>query len=183
MAYQPRVKKVLADEAVVVGPGENCQSSVYLLAHLDQWLLELGSPDVAHWNCGLHDAGYNPHRKPMQIPLERYVENVRAIHEKLKATGARLVWATTTPVHPHRPLTPTHWSWKNADINRYNAAVLDLMRAEHVRVNDLHAVVASDYDGYMAEDQLHLTPAGAQACADAVVGVVRVALSQRAEGV
>jgi lysophospholipase L1-like esterase len=177
-SYQPRVTELLAGEADVVGPEENGQFSAYTLAGLDGWLEELGPPDLVHWNNGLHDIGHNPDRTPAQVPLDVYCDNLRQILRRLRATGAVVIWATTTPVHPDAPFPEDRWAWKNEEIDLYNRAALDIMEDKDVPVNDLHAVVASDPDRYLCEDQLHLSEAGVLKCSEAVAGAVRAHLSR-----
>ena len=173
MSYQPIVAKKLEAVAEVVGPSDNCQFSLYTLSSLDRWLGQLGKPDVVHWNNGLHDVGHNPSRSPVQIPLDMYVANIEFLLRRLRALTPRVIWATTTPVHPNRPFRQDTWSWRNEEIARYNEAAVTLMKNHGVPVNDLHALVIADVDRYLSADQLHLSAAGQEACAEAVAKAVR----------
>jgi len=173
MSYQPLVREKLVDVAEVVGPAENCAFTLFTLARLETWLATLGTPDVVHWNNGLHDAGHNPARSPLQIPIDIYRMTLEFILERLEETGARIVWATTTPVHPERPMRDDQWSWTNHEIEAYNATALELMQARGIAVNDLYAVVMRDVEENLAEDQLHLSDAGKERCAEAVAAAVR----------
>ena len=177
MSYMPIVAELLKGQAEVTGPAENCQFSVHTLARLDAWFRELGAPDVVHWNNGLHDVGHNPNREPTQYPLATYLANLRDILAELRGTGARVIWATTTPVHARRPWRDDVWSWRNEKIDRYNQAALEVMEAEGVPVNDLHALVAADPDALLAEDMLHLSEQGQRLCAEAVAQSVSLMLS------
>lgn len=172
MSYQPHVGRLLAGAAEVVGPGENGQYSRYTLDSLDRWIRELGRPDVVHWNNGLHDVGHNPDRTPIQFCVQAYAANVEAILQRLREWTPLLIWATTTPVHPQRPLRTTEWSWRNEEIEAYNEAALAVMKTRAVLVNDLHALVREDVDAYLSEDQLHLSTAGQNACGRAVAASV-----------
>ena len=178
MSYQPLVAEALAQEADVVGPGENGQFSLHTLGRLPGWLGELGTPDIVHWNNGVHDCGYNPARTPVQIPLDVYAMTLTYILAQLRDTGATVLWATTTPVHPDRPFVDDTWSWHSEDVDTYNAAAMEVMQAADVPVNDLHAVIAADIDRFLSEDMLHLSDAGRHACRDAVVETVRGPLGQ-----
>ena len=171
-SYQPLVAGALQGVARVVGPAENGQFSLYTLASLNRWLEQLGRPDIVHWNNGLHDVGHNPQRHPVQIPVEMYCANLEFILQRLMQTRARIIWATTTPVHPDAPFRKTQWAWRNEEIDRYNGAALELMKAYDVPVNDLHSIVAADPDAMLCEDQLHLSEAGKQSCAEAVANVI-----------
>ncbi|MFW5857478.1 MAG: hypothetical protein ACOCX4_06345, partial [Planctomycetota bacterium] len=79
---------------------------------------------------------------------------------------------TTTPVHPDRPFTEAGWSWRNDEIDAYNAAALALMERESVPVNDLHALVRAGTDTMFVDDMLHLNETGQRACAEAVVAAI-----------
>ncbi|MFC1526061.1 SGNH/GDSL hydrolase family protein [Candidatus Latescibacterota bacterium] len=172
MSYQPLVAQRLEGQAQVWGPAENCQFSLYTLSALPRWLGEFQSPDVVHWNNGIHDVGHNPNRAPVQMPLEVYRANVQFILAQLQAARARVIWATSTPVHPQRPRREDQWSWCNQEIDAYNAAALEVMAEHDITVNDLHGLVAADPDRYLSEDQLHLSEAGQERCAEAVAGAV-----------
>jgi hypothetical protein len=169
MSYQPLVAKLLEGRATVVGPADNCQFSLYTLSSMGRWIGELGKPDIVHWNNGIHDAGHNPFRSPVQIPLNMYRENIALILKQLRAFTPHVVWATSTPVHPDRPFVDTGWSWRNEEIDPYNTAARALMTSKNVPINDLHTLVSNDIDTHLAEDQLHLSETGKAACAQAVV--------------
>jgi len=173
MSYQPKVAELLRGRAETVGPADNCQYSLFTLSSLGRWVAELGQPAVVHWNNGLHDIGHNPKRAPVQMPLEVYRANLGHILRELRHLTPRIVWATSTPVHPKRLFRDDTWSWRNEEIERYNEAALELMRAEGVPVNDLHALVEGNVEEYLAEDQLHLSEAGQVACAEAVAEAVK----------
>ena len=179
MSYQPHVARLLEGRAEVVGPADNCQYTLYTLSSLDRWLGQLGRPDIVHWNNGLHDVGHNPDRSPVQIPMEVYRANLGHILRRLRALPARVIWASMTPVHPERPFRADQWSWRNAEIDAYNAAATALMTAEGVPIDDLHSLVWADYGQYLSEDQLHLSAAGQLACAQAVVRTLAPWLGDR----
>jgi hypothetical protein len=164
--------ELLDGAAEVVGPAENCQYALYTLASLVRWLHELGMPDIIHWNNGIHDCGHNPNRAPVQIPLADYLGNLRHILAALRAQTPRVVWATMTPQHPLRPFRSDQWSWRSEEMAAYNAAARQLMEEQGVPVDDLHAVVHRRQDEYLAEDQLHLSAVGQEACAAAVVATL-----------
>ena len=176
MSYQAVVRRGLEGIADVVGPAENGQYSLYTLSSLGRWLTPLGKPDVVHWNNGIHDSGHNPNRCPIQIPVDMYRANLEFILKQLMDNGALVIWATTTPVHPDRPFRQDQWSWRNREIDQYNSAAQGLMQEYGIAVNDLHTIVGSDPDLYLSEDQLHLSPAGIEKCAEAVMGAVRAVL-------
>jgi len=174
MSYQPLVARLLEGKATVVGPSDNCQYSLFTLSSLDRWIGELGQPDIVHWNNGIHDAGHNPQRYPVQIPIDMYRANLELILNQLTAWTRNVMWASSTPVHPDRPFLDTTWSWRNEEIKRYNEVAQALMKARGVPINDLHALVWKHLPAFLCEDQLHLSEAGQEACAKAVAdGVSR----------
>lgn len=172
MSYQSHVARLLDNRAQVVGPSDNCQYTLFTLSSLDRWIGDLGKPDIVHWNNGIHDAGHNPARSPVQIPIDMYRTNLEFILKRLAAVTPKVIWATTTPVHPNRPFRDTEWSWRNKEIDRYNAVARELMESHGVPINDLHALVWSNLSEFLSEDHLHLSEAGQKACAQAVADCV-----------
>lgn len=173
MSYQPLVAERLAGRAEVVGPSVNGQFALFTLSSLANWFGELGTPDIVHWNNGIHDAGHNPDRCPRQIPLEDYTGNLRHIVQRIHNNQTRkLIFATSTPPHPDKPICDGTWSWRPGDIERYNEAARAVMAEHDVPINDLYSVVAGDIDTMLCDDMLHLSEAGKAKCADAVVDAV-----------
>ena len=172
MSYQPHVARLLDGKAEVVGPPDNCQYSLYTLSSLDRWIGDLGEPDIVHWNNGLHDAGHNPARSPVQIPIDMYRANLEFILNRLTSMTPNVIWATIAPVHPGRPFRDTEWSWRNEEIDRYNDVARKLMAGRGVPINDLHTLVWNNVSEFLSDDQLHLSLAGQEACARAVAGAV-----------
>ena len=172
MSYQPHVTRLLDGKAMVVGPADNCQYSLYTLSSMDRWIGDLGRPDIVHWNNGIHDSGHNPARSPVQIPIDVYRANLNFILERLLDLTRDVIWATITPVHPDRPFRDTEWSWRNEDIDRYDDVARELMESRGVRINDLHGLVMANLNEFLGEDQLHLSEAGQEACAGAVADSV-----------
>ncbi|MCM8756964.1 MAG: hypothetical protein NC911_07510 [Candidatus Omnitrophica bacterium] len=70
-----------------------------------------------------------------------YRANLKLILNRLLTLPARVFWATTTRVHPDRPFSDAGWSWRNDEIDRYNAVASSLMEARGVPINDLHTLV------------------------------------------
>ena len=172
MSYQPHVAHLLEGKAVVRGPSDNCQYSLFTLSSIGRWIGELGEPDIIHWNNGIHDVGHNPGRSPVQIPLDMYLGNLEFILDQFEAMTANVAWATSTPVHPERPFLDTQWSWRNEEIDRYNEAARNLMDSRGIPINDLHALVWNNLTEYLSEDMLHLSEAGQKACAQAVRDII-----------
>ena len=107
------------------------------------------------------------------VPLEVYEENLRELVRRLKRSGAKLIWCSTTPV-------PEGANGRvPGDEARYNAAALRVMLAEGVAVNELCAIVGDPEErlamGGRARD-VHYTGAGSRVLAAAVVKAIEAAL-------
>lgn len=175
LSYQPLVAERLAGCARVVGPSDNGRFALYTLMRLGAWLEECGKPDVVHWNNGLWDLGQCDHRYPRQVPLADFIGNLGFILKQLRATGARIVWRTITPVDGARDWRDG-WLFDPEDIARYNAAAKASMESEGIACHDLGALVQERMGACLAEDGVHLTPVGQALCADAVAEQLRPSL-------
>ncbi len=177
MSYQPIVAEMLADRADVVGPAENGQFALYTLKRLGFWVEKFGVPDIVHWNNGIHDVGRCERRGPKQFSLDDYLTNLRFILEGLETLEAgRVIFALTTPVRDGADWTGREWSWRNDEIDTYNAAARAFMERKSVAINDLNAAVRTDPGRLLSEDDLHLSDAGRQTCAEAVVRTLEIHL-------
>jgi lysophospholipase L1-like esterase len=178
MSYQRLVAQLLEGKADVVGPSVNCQYSLYTLSSLPHWIAELGKPDIVHWNNGIHDVGHNPHRSPVQMPIEMYRANLEFILRSLLELTPHVIWATSTLVHPQRSFCDDQWSWRNEEIDEYNRVAAELMNQNGIPINDLHTLVSENIEAFLADDGLHLSEAGQAACARAVAQAVSVYLPE-----
>lgn len=184
IGYTLQVREALAGVANVYRPmgrngnrRENCSGTGYGVEHIDRWLA-VQKWDVIHFNWGLHDlkhvktAGTNDKSNdpddPTQATLSEYVRNMEIILSKLQATGARLVFATTTPV-VEGTLNPLRTP--NAPIE-YNKAAVELMQREGVRVNDLYAECLPNLQDWQLPRNVHFRPEGSAALAAIVAGVI-----------
>lgn len=151
--YTDTVRRLLAGHANVyrtpMGPGK----AETLFASLDEFLQQ-GKWDVIHFNSGLHDFA---RAKGNEEDLQKYRENLKIIIGKLRGTGARLIWASTTPVPEKAPAQVT----SDALCQKYNAAAQTLMDEEGIPVNDLHTAVLPDHPRYWtAPNNIHFNDAG-----------------------
>ena len=86
--YTLAVRKSLAGKANLHRAPANCGPTDTGLKKLPVWL-EGGPWDVIHFNFGIHDRATKD---------AVYAENLEKLVGQLKATGAKLIWARTTPV-------------------------------------------------------------------------------------
>jgi hypothetical protein len=138
--YTPEVRRLLQGRANLHRVPDNGRSTRHGLEHLEAWL---GGDRwaVIHCNFGLHDIAQTSAGAP-QVPIQEYAANLGQILSRLQETGARLVWATTTPV------PEGSGNRREADALDYNLVAGDLMTAAHVPINDLHAFIAAREDLY-----------------------------------
>jgi len=134
-----------------IQPGEVRNSST-ALSRLDEWLGE-GKWDLIHFNFGLGDLVYRaPEMKSFRVfpkqaggvratSPDRYEKNLRELVPRLQATGAELVWASTTPIRH----SATGVFVKGSEVE-YNAIAARVMKGHGVPINDMHGHVVKLID-------------------------------------
>lgn len=176
MYYQESVKKLLGEDYNISAPNENCMFTAYTLIKLREWLDSFPKPDIIHWNNGLWDTSVRYQEDGCFTPIEEYIANLKKILRELKKTGAKIIFATITPVDPKKAvlsenIVSTH---QNVDIDRYNKAALEIMKEENVTINDLNSVVQGHISEYIRQDDLiHPTELGVEALSKAVANAIR----------
>jgi lysophospholipase L1-like esterase len=173
IGYTLEVRRLLAGKANVHRIPANGGPTTTGLARLQEWL-GTGKWDVIHFNWGLHDLKIMQ-GETRQVPLDAYERNLRELVGRLKATGARLIWAATTPV-PEGKVSPRR---DPADVPRYNAAALKVMAEHGVTVNDLYTLILPDLGRLQRPVNVHFTAAGSEALARRVAAVIEEALPRR----
>lgn len=166
IGYTPFVNDALKERAQVVHNEGNAAHTRHGLLNLEKWL---GSEkwDVIHFNFGLHDLKIMD-TGSHQVPVEEYESNLRQIVGRLRKTGAKLIWATTTPV-PAGNVSPLR---RPADVALYNAAAARVMQAEKIPVNDLHAAAAANAAQWQRPVNVHYHSVGSQGLARLVVQAI-----------
>lgn len=177
IGYTREVRQRLAGRANVHRPPDNCGPTIFGLEQLDGWL-GAGPWDVVYFNFGLHDLKFmdangtyivpGPQDRPLAAP-EEYAANLREIVARLRRTGARLVFATTTPV-PAGTVGRVEGSER-----AYNAAAAAVMREAGVIIDDLHAFAAA-HPHLMRPNNVHFTPEGCAALGDRVAATLAAVL-------
>lgn len=177
MGYTLPVRALLRGVANVHRPAQNCGDTGRGLKHLDAWLGE-GRWDVIHFNFGLHDVKYldaegryvPPEQGHQVTPVERYAENLRLLVERMRKTGAKLVFATTTPIPDGTLGRVAH------DEKRYNATAAQVMRELGVSINDLHAFVQPRQTELQLPTNVHFSDTGYEALGQVVAAQIRASL-------
>lgn len=184
IGYTLDVRSMLAGKANVYHPlsaegnnAENCSGTTKGVESISRWL---GNRkwDVIHFNFGLHDLKHvaragedtatSNAEDPRQASVEQYRQNLEPIVKTLRATGARLVFATTTPVAPgtsnplREPDAPP----------RYNAAAAAIMKKNGIRMNDLFTFCTPQLATWQLPKNVHFTAAGYKALAGEVARAI-----------
>ncbi len=182
VGYTLPVRALLKGRANVHRVDGNCGDTARGLAHLDEWLGS-GKWDVIHFNFGLHDlkyldekGQYVPPEKGKQVaPPPKYEENLRQFVQRLRKTGAKLIFATTTPVPAESLGRVEH------DEIRYNETAARVMKENGVAIDDLAALVAPRLAELQRPKNVHFTPAGYDEIAAKVVASIAQALPSAAK--
>ena len=168
IGYGNRVCELLGEDYTVWQPQDNCRFASYTLRMLFDYQEQLKGADIIHFNCGLWDV-CDLFGDGAFTPLEDYVRTMARIAAILKTYAPTVIFATTTTPDPEMP---------GHDINRlktYNAAVCAALEPMGVLINDLFTPVASDVDGMICEDHIHLSAHGIEVCAKQVADCIRAA--------
>lgn len=169
IGYGTKVPEMLGADYDVHQSEDNGRFAKYTLRFLFDFREDMKATDIIHWNNGLWDTStglFDDGGQPFTNENE-YVENMLRIARELLKITPNVIFATTTPVHPEYPYN------NNEIIKRYNAVLVPKLQEMGIRINDLHTIVAPKVDEYICEDQIHLSPAGIEACAAQVVAMIK----------
>ena len=179
IGYTVPVRRLLEGKANVHRAPTNCGPTTRGLAQLDKWLGD-DKWDVIHFNWGLHDLKYMDDKGRLvpvekghqQVPIEQYAKNLEELVKRLKKTGAKLIWASTTPV----PEGAT--GRVKGDEVRYNAAARKIMEKYGVAIDDLYAAALPRLAEIQRPKNVHFTPQGSEFLAKHVAESILEALGQ-----
>ncbi|NNE94366.1 MAG: DUF1080 domain-containing protein [Verrucomicrobiales bacterium] len=179
IGYTVAAREALKGKANVHRVPGNAGHTGMGIAGLPKWLdEENGKWDVIHFNWGLWDLCYrNPESKTqgrrdkvngkITHSVDEYVANLEKIVVELKKTGARLIFATTTPVPEEEA------GRKVGDDKTYNAAAISVMKEHGIEINDLHAVMAGKMEKYgVKPGDVHFKPEGSELLGKMVAAAV-----------
>lgn len=176
IAYTLPVRELLRGKANVHRAPANCQNSVVGLTRTrpgpKSWLGE-GKWDVIHFNFGLWDARLNASTGLATVPGDQYRDNLLEIAKRLQESGAKVVFATTTPVpksllgEPNPgPLSPKTRLFEEVG-SRNEMAVAELKK-KGVMIDDLYSVILPVLEKYQRANDVHFTKEGSDLLAKAV---------------
>lgn len=170
MGYTGPVQQLLKGKAEGSRIAANGGPTTRGLTNIDKWLGD-GAWDVIHFNWGIHDLKHMEGGL-RQVEAADYEKNLQTLISKLEATGAKLIWASTTPI-PDPPLKPERTF---GDETEYNAIAAKVMTERSIPVNDLHAHILPRFDELHNPQDLHFKPEGSQFLAAKVAEAIEKAL-------
>ncbi len=173
MGYTAPVRELLKGKANVHRPATNCSSTGNGLAHLKEWLGD-GKWDVIYFNFGLHDAKLPP-EGVRHAPPDVYEKNLRELVKRMQATGAKLVFATTTPVPNGGVISPTR---RFGSVETYNAVALKVMKENKVAIDDLNAAITPHVGRLQNPNDVHYSKEGSALLARSVAASIEAALTR-----
>jgi lysophospholipase L1-like esterase len=173
IGYTVPVRKALAGKANVHRIPENGADTINGLKKIDSWLGD-SHWDVIHFNWGLHDLKVTPDGG-RQVPVETYEKNLAVLVERLKATGAQLIWATTTPVPEGKQNPPRDPS----DPPLYTAAARGVMESHGVIIDDLYAAAMPRLAEIQLPVNVHFNSAGWELLGSRVAAAIGAALNAK----
>jgi lysophospholipase L1-like esterase len=143
--YTQPTRKALEGKANVHRAPANCGPTASGLKNLDAWLGE-GKWDVIHFNFGIHDRA---------TPAADYVKRLEEIVGRLEKTGAKLIWASTTPI----PDNPAQKQTAQSVVEK-NALAAEVMTKHGIPTDDLFGAMTPRLKEFQPPLDVHFTGAG-----------------------
>jgi acyl-CoA thioesterase-1 len=181
IGYQVPLREDLKGKANVHRPAANCGPSSRGVQNIDSWLGD-GKWDVIHFNFGLHDIVFMDD-KGQRVPPEKgghhqvsesdYEKNLETLVKRMKQTGAKLIFATTTPVPPG-----SDGRTRNDEV-KYNDIARRVMERNGVAIDDLYAFALPRLDKIQLPHNVHFKPEGSKELAGQVAASILQALQAK----
>lgn len=172
LGYTPFVKKLLVGKAEVIHHKGNAGPTIRGIKQIDSWLGDT-KWDLIHFNFGLWDMYGWEYVKQDRSPA-MYEKRLETLVQRLEKTGAKLIWATTTPACPAPEFT-MHKRFKSdvtiapALEKQYLDAAQRVMKKHKIPINDLHALIKPTLQEHaVAQDNVHFRPEGRKKLAQQV---------------
>ncbi|MFT5124970.1 MAG: hypothetical protein ACI9TH_003583 [Kiritimatiellia bacterium] len=177
IGYTLGVRELLKGKANIHRPPTNCGPTILGVAQIDAWLGD-GKWDVIHFNWGLHDLKFmgpngenlaDPNVGHQQVPPEAYEKNLDQLVQRLKKTGATLIWRNTTPV-------PSGSKGRVVgDSAKYNEIAAKVMKKHGVPTHDMYSYVMA-HPEIQLKANVHFSKEGSQQLAETVVKEIEATL-------
>ncbi|WP_132748011.1 SGNH/GDSL hydrolase family protein [Scopulibacillus darangshiensis] len=194
--YPALLQKKLGSEHNVINKGVFNDNSDLLLSRLDKDVLSL-KPQVVLIHIGGNDCNFHwdqvescPEEDHAAIvPLERYINNIKKMAERIKAAGAEPVLFTLVPIDPARyykylmtmyKSAIAHWIGLCGGIGYwhglYNRALNEWITSSGIRSIDIRNAFKgkADLNDLINDDGIHPSAEGYSAIADIVADQLRL---------
>jgi acyl-CoA thioesterase-1 len=179
IGYTVPTRESLKGKANVHRPATNCGPTSRGVEQIDEWLGD-GKWDVIHFNFGLHDVRYFEDGKASdagkgqrQVNQSDYEKNLEQLVGRMKRTGAKLIFATTTPVPEG-----SAGRIKGEEV-KYNEIALRVMHKHGVVINDLYAFTLPRLAEMQRPANVHFTPEGSERLAAQVSASISKSLESK----
>jgi len=182
IGYTVPVQQSLKGKANVHRIPVNGGYSSYGLANIKQWLGD-GRWDVIHFNWGIWDThtldstgailsaeDEAVKEGKIRATIAQYQENLNKIIDIMEPTGARLIWATTTPMTCRK-------GERFRLTDRYNTAAASVMRSRLIETDDLCTLIRPHLSEMQSDDGCHFTEQGYDYLGKQVAERISAALS------
>jgi hypothetical protein len=179
IGYTIPTREALKGKANVHRPGTNCGPTSRGVEQIEQWLGN-GKWDVIHFNFGLHDVRYFEGGKAAdagqgqrQVSDSDYEKNLEQLVARMKRTGAKLIFATTTPVPEG-----SAGRIKGEEV-KYNEIALRVMQKHGVAIDYLYAFALPRLSEIQRPANVHFTESGSATLAAQVATSISKALESK----
>ena len=161
--YTQAVRKELAGKANVHRAPANCGPTASGIKNIEVWLGD-GKWDVIHFNFGIHDRN---------TPVADYTSRLDQLITRMRKTGAKLIWASTTPI----PDTPDG-KQTAASIVEKNKVAADVMAKQGIVIDDLFAAITPHLSTMQNPNDVHFNGQGYDFLGQTVAKAIASALTK-----
>lgn len=181
IGYTQPVRQNLMGQAEVSRPPVNCQHTAYGLSQIKKWIGK-EKWDVIHFNWGIWDTHMLDANGqlildeekavgPMHLrhTPEQYRENLEKLVTILEGTGAKLIFANTTPIM-------SRTGKRFEDVANLNKVALEVMQKHKIPVNDLYSAVLPNAEKWQTADKVHFNSDGNVELAELVTSAIKKSL-------
>ncbi len=152
--YTLPVQDALKGKANIHRAPANCGPALRALPKLPAWLGD-GKWDIILFNFGIHDRANPP---------AAYAASLEAIIAQLQKTGAKLVWATSTPPADNN----NQEKYSPEQCERVNRNAAEIIRKHRIPAIDLHATVVNRLAELQRPNNVHFFDPGYEVLGQAV---------------
>lgn len=143
--YTQAVRVALAGKMNVHRAPENCGPTANGVKKIEVWLGD-GKWDVIHFNFGIHDRS---------TPLADYQQRLEQLVERMSKTGAKLIWASTTPIPDDLPKNQ-----RASSIIERNTRAMEVMMKAGVTSDDLFGAISPHLGDLQNPNDVHFNGKG-----------------------